>query len=529
MLMNSRRRMILVTTYEEDRFQQDMKSLIELKSYQGYYWTITAGLVDLITGEQAEKMFDPVLILDRIQNSTEQAVYILKDFHDLWSNPQVKRKFRDVLELPDKVYKPIIVTAPNSYNIPMELEKLVTVVKYELPTREQVIEQLEAMENYLRMRELPVPEGREREALIHSLVGMTEMEITNVLKKSVAKNKRIVLSEIVAEKEQVIRKTGLLEYITKLGDMDQVGGMDIVKDWFRDAYYSFDPEARNYNVDPVRGCIMVGFPGTGKSLAARSVAHMWNLPLLKMNMGSIMDSRVGQSEKNIDRALKLAEDVSPCVLWIDEMEKGLAGMGSSDRSDSGTLSRVVQSILTWLSEKTAPVFVIATANDVTKLPPELTRAGRFDEVFFVSLPHLDERKEILKIHLIKRGYQVGDTAEPGVFDEETIDKLAKEMEDFSGAEIESVVSEAGRRAYASFRKGERPSHHILIEDIREQIQKTVPLAKRNPQLLSDLREWAKTSAKCASSHEHRLLHGEYKGGSKPRLRVIDLGDLDIAD
>lgn len=528
MLFNSRRRAILVNTFEEERFLEDLKSLIEVKRYEAYTWSITAGLRDLISGDVAVKnLYDPIRLMNHITEYDKQAVFVLKDFHDIWTNYQAKRALRDILETKQNVYKPLLLISPYT-NIPTELEKLITVVEYELPTREQVIEELEGMETFLRNKGLPVPEGREREAIIHALVGMTKTEIVNVLKKSVAKNKKIVLEEIVAEKEQIIRKTGLLEYVTKLGRMEDVGGMDIFKEWLEDAKYAFEPEARKYNIDPVRGAIAVGVPGSGKSLMAKSLAHLWNLPLLKMNMSDIMDSRVGQSEKNIDRALKLAEAVAPCVLWIDEIEKGLAGVASSDRSDSGTLSRVVQSLLTWLSDKEAPVFVIATANDVTKLPPELTRAGRFDEIFFVSLPHQKEREEILKIHLRKRGYKIVHEAQhPDEFTTYQIENLAIEMKDFTGAEIEQVVAEAGRRAYASFRKGQRETHYITEEDILEQIEQLVPFAVRNADLIRQLRSWAKTSAKCASSEEHKFLHGSSRKDDDYKSLSIDFDEDDL--
>jgi hypothetical protein len=285
-LFNSRRRAILVNTFEEERFQEDLKSLLEIKKYQGFAWTITSGLHDIFTDEKIKSIYDPIKLMEYIKEyDSQETVFILKDFHDIWTNYQAKRALRDVLEQPaqNKIYKPIILISPYT-NIPAELEKLITVVRYDLPTREQVIEELEGMEKFLRNKDLPVPEGREREAIIHALVGMTKTEIVNVLKKSVAKNKRIVLDEIVAEKEQVIRKTGLLEYVTKLGNMDEVGGMDVFKDWLEDAKYAFEPEAREYNIDPVRGAIAAGVPGSGKSLMAKSLAHLWNLPLLKMNM-----------------------------------------------------------------------------------------------------------------------------------------------------------------------------------------------------------------------------------------------------
>ena len=526
-LMNSRRRAILAHTFEEERFQEDLKTIVEAKGQEAYAWTITAGLIDVVTGERKERIHDPVKFLDYVDTYDKSAVFIIKDFHDIWTNFTAKRRLRDILEKTDNIYKPLILVSPQ-LGIPMELEKLITVVSYELPTREQVEEQLVGMEHFLQAKDLPTPEGRDRVAVINALVGMTQSEIINVLKKSVAKHKHIAIEEIVAEKEQVIKKTGLLEYITKLGNMDNVGGLDILKDWFDDAYFAFDHEAREYNIDPVRGAVVAGFPGTGKSLVSKSVAHRWNLPLLKMNMSDIMDSKVGQSEKNIDRSLKLAESVSPCVLWIDEFEKALAGMSSSDKSDGGTTSRVIQSLLTWLSDKEAPVFVIATANDITKLPAELTRAGRFDDIFFVSLPAQGEREEIYKIHLGKRGYKVvsfGEVVEPNCFTEAQIQELASISTDFTGAEIEQVVAEAGRRAYADFKKKNREQHYILQDDIKTQIDNIVPLSKRNPSLLSDLRDWAKHSAKCASSDEHNLIHGD--SSNKAKLVEVQFPDVDF--
>lgn len=508
-LLNSRRQAILIHTFEEQRFQEDLKPIADIKGFEMIGWTITSGFTDLMTNTVINPMYDPERAINFINDYNKKAIFILKDIHDLWTNFKVKRKIRDLLEFPTiegSQYKPIFFVSPQ-INIPAELEKLVTLVTYELPERNEVEEQLVGMETFLSERDFEMPTGRERQAILNALIGMTLSEVINVLKKTVAKNKKIVLDDIVAEKEQIIKKTGLLEYITQLGDMKNVGGLDLLKDWFNDAQYAFDFDAKQYNVDPIRGVVLAGFPGSGKSLVSKSIAYQWNLPLLKMNMSDIMDSKVGQSEKNIDRALKLAEAISPCVLWIDEFEKALAGMGSSDKSDGGTTSRVIQSLLSWLSDKQKPVFMIATANDITKLPPELTRAGRFDEIFFMSVPSQSERKSILEIHLKKRGYLIGESKEENTFSEEQTDRLVKNMTDYTGAEIEQLVSEAGRRAYAGFRKEERTTHFMTEDDLMLQSERIVPLAKRNPALLSDLRGWAKESAKCASSEEHRIIHG----------------------
>lgn len=526
-LLNSKRRAILVTTFEEERFLKDLETLLQSKKIEGFTWSIASGLKRMVDGSPVKNGGDPsVLMVKRIAEYDQVAAFVLKDFHNIWSNPKVNRAVRDVLETPDKIYKPLIFISPVS-KVPPELEKLVSVIRYELPTRDQVIEQLEVIEKYCRIKGFEVPTGRKREALIHALVGMTMTEIKNILKQSIVHYHTVSLNEVITEKEQIIRKTGLLEYVTKLGDMKNVGGMDIFKKWIEDAQYAFEPEARKYGVDQIRGTILAGFPGTGKSLLAKSVAQQMNLPLLKMNMSQIMDSKVGQSEKNIDRALRLAEDVSPCVLWIDELEKGLSGLGSSDKSDSGTLSRVVQSLLTWLSDKEKPVFVVGTANDITKLPAELTRAGRFDEIFFVSIPHQNEREEILKIHLKKRGYQKNTNT---TFSNKIIKTLAESMNKFTGAEIEQVVAEATRRAYANYRKGKRPQPYITQKDLADQIDHFVPMAKRMPELLTDLRNWAKHSAKCASSEELQELHPELfkkeeTEADKPEFTSDDLFSL----
>lgn len=235
-----------------------------------------------------------------------------------------------------------------------------------------------------------------------------------------------------------------------------------------------------------------------------------------------MGSKVGESERNISRALKLAEAVSPCVLWIDEIEKGLSGMGSSDKSDAGTLSRVVQELLTWLSDKEAPVFVVATANNINGLSPEMTRAGRFDEIFYVSLPHESERADIFTIHLKKRGYDVVVSAtEPHHLSSADVHVLAERTTLFSGAEIEQVISEAGRRAYALYRKGKRTDYHMTVDDLIQQVNQMIPLAKRNPDLIAHYTKWAKTSAKCASSIEKNALFQNAETRKSNRLRVVN--------
>lgn len=524
----AKRPAILIQTYEETRLIEEMKPLLSSNQMDAFVWTISSGMKNVFD-EQIERLPDPIAAIEKAKTFEQKSAFLFPDFHDLWSNPTVKRKLRDVLEQPMQLYKPLIFITPINQTIPAELEKLITVMTFDVPNRETIVTLVEEMEHFLREKDCPLPDPKEREAVIHALAGMTHQEIQNILRKSAIKHRAIKVSEIVAEKEMIIKKTGLLEYITKIGDINEVGGMDQLKAWFSDAYYAFDPQSKELGIDNVKGIVLSGVPGCGKSLVAKSISSYFNIPLLKMNMSDIMGSKVGESEKNISRALKLAEDVSPCVLWLDEMEKALAGMSSSDQSDAGTLSRVVQEILTWLSDKTSPVFVVATANDITKLPPELTRAGRFDEIFFVSLPHLRERQEIFQIHLEKRKYtyvdnQIGPELQRNTFGQAVLYGLASETEGFSGAEIEQVIREATRTAYARFKKGNASSYYVTRFDLLEQIKKTVPLSKKNTKLIADLRNWAKQTAVCVSSEEHQLIH-QQKKALQNKNNVTKFSDL----
>lgn len=512
-LLNSKRKGVLVNTFEEHRFEKDMILIAESKGYDLISWSITEGFTNLSTGEN-RPMPDVEKMLKIIESTDKDTIFLLKDIHDIWNAPRAKRKIRDILEKEDtpvQKYKPLFFISP-IVDIPMELERLVALYTYELPTSEEINKQIEGMIAFLENNNLEKPTEREIIAIHNALKGMTLSEIINALKESVVETKKISVDYIIAAKEQTIKKTGLLQYITKLGNMGNVGGFDLLKDWLDDAHYAFNVDTDKYKVKPAKGIILSGFPGVGKSLIAKSIAYDWNLPLLKMNMGDIMGSHVGESEKNIERATKLAESVSPCILWVDELEKALAG-GDSAASDGGTTSRVISHLLTWLADKEAPVFVIGTANDLTKTKDELTRAGRFDEIFFLSVPSVEERIDILNIHLNKHGYEITDhNEELNQLAPQDVYEIAQHMNDFSGAEIEQVVVSAARRAHAKFCKGERDEHWATKAEFIQQAKELVPLAKRNPQLLSDLRRWAKQSAKFASSSEKQIVNN---GQSNP--------------
>jgi len=317
---------------------------------------------------------------------------------------------------------------------------------------------------------------------------LTLNEAENVFAKTLIKRGGLGaehLDVIISEKEQIVRKSGLLEYYHSTERFDDVGGLDLLKDWLRKRQMAFTERAREYGLPTPKGVLLIGVQGCGKSLTAKAVASLWKVPLLRLDMSRIFSSLVGASEENLRNALRVAESVSPCILWVDELEKSFAGAQSSALSDAGTTARVLGYFLTWLQEKTAPCFVIATANSIEQLPPELLRKGRLDEIFFVDLPSKRERMEIFAIHLRKR------KRDPSLFD---LEALAEASQGFSGAEIEQAVISA---LYDAFSEG----RDITTDDILKAIRETVPLSVTMKEQIDALREWASGRARRASSEE----------------------------
>jgi SpoVK/Ycf46/Vps4 family AAA+-type ATPase len=325
-------------------------------------------------------------------------------------------------------------------------------------------------------------DGRER--LLQSALGLTLGEAENVIARILVRHLRLGVDqvpEILTEKRQLIRKSGLLEYYASEESFATVGGMAALKDWLAKRGAAFTPAARAYGLPAPKGLLLLGVQGCGKSLCAKAAANLWQVPLLRFDMGRMFGSLVGSSEDNVRRAISLAESVAPAVLWVDEIDKAFAGTQGSTFSDAGTTARVFGTFLTWLSEKAAPVFVVATANDISQLPPELLRKGRFDELFFVDLPEPDERADIFAIHLARRG------RDPAGFDREA---MAAASGDFSGAEIEEAVISA---LYEGFSRGEElNTGHVLLA-----LRESVPLARTMSEHVQRLREWAAGRARPA--------------------------------
>jgi SpoVK/Ycf46/Vps4 family AAA+-type ATPase len=327
-----------------------------------------------------------------------------------------------------------------------------------------------------------------KEEIIHALLGLTLSEAENVLAKTLVRHRGLGLTSvdvILTEKKQIIRKSGLLEYYDAQEGMDSVGGLDALKAWLNKRAVGFTERARECGLPAPRGVLLLGVQGCGKSLVAKAVSQLWHLPLLRFDVGRVFGSLVGSSESNVRRAIQVAESIAPSVLWVDEIDKAFRASRESSASDGGTSARVFGTFLTWLSEKKSPVFVVATANDVSHLPPELLRKGRFDEIFFVDLPAPAERQEIFRVHLRKRNH------DPGKFD---LGLLAERSVGYSGAEIEeSIISSL----FDGFYEQKEISTESLVSSLRE----TVPLSKTMSEDVERLRRWADGRAREATSPE----------------------------
>ncbi|MDH4208873.1 MAG: AAA family ATPase [Anaerolineae bacterium] len=492
-LIRARYPIIYIVSWEERRVEESLRQVAARRKKKLYGWTVTKGVVSLdslkpVGVDPTAK--DPVQALEYVASSRDSAVFVLKDFHRFLDNMRsshndvvVARKLRDIATELKESRKTLIILSP-VLQFPPELEKDITVLDYALPTLEELDQSLERVIRSAKSQasvRLTLSE-EERERVLKAARGLTCTEAENVFAKSLVTAGQLDLDIIVAEKKQIIRKSRILEYYESAENLNYVGGMAVLKEWLRKRGLAFSERARHFGLPEPRGLLLLGVQGAGKSLLAKAVASQWQLPLLKLDMGRVFSELVGSSEQNMRAVLSTAESVAPCLLWLDELEKGLAGTASSHRSDAGTAARVFGSLLTWMQEKTSPVFVIATANDINLLPPEALRKGRFDEIFFIDLPDAEERQEIFAIHLAKRGRN------PERFDLVT---LSQETEGFSGAEIEQVVISG---LYDAFESGREMETRDLLRNITE----TVPLSQTMKAQITALRDWAYTHARTAS-------------------------------
>lgn len=421
----------------------------------------------------------------------ENCVILLEDFHPnlVETEYQIISRLRNfaIAVAGRQLEKVCLIMSQPIQCLPTELEKDTQVLTLPLPNVEELKKLAEQAKQKFNIAECDFNPSLD---FLSSALGLSTSEAQLAFAKAACQKKRISENEIpliVKEKEQVIRKKGHLEYYHPKATLDDIGGLDNLKQWLNRRRRAFTTNAKKFGLESPRGVLLLGLPGTGKSLAAKAVASAWQLPLLRLDMGKIYGGIVGQSEENMRQALQLAEALSPSILWIDEIEKGLSGMQSSGATDGGTTARVLGSFLTWMQEKEKPVFIVATANNIAQLPPELLRKGRLDEIFFVDLPTLNERKEIIKVHLRNRNRD-------DEFEIEQISNLALTAKGFTGAELEEAIKEA---MFAAFEEGlDLQESHIL-----EAIKATTPLSQTMYELIQNTRKWAKGRAVRASSEE----------------------------
>jgi SpoVK/Ycf46/Vps4 family AAA+-type ATPase len=384
-------------------------------------------------------------------------------------------------------------------HIPADLESLVTLVDFPLPTEQQIRATLDGMiARNSSAGALKVELGAAgAERLAKAALGLTAFEAENAFARSMVDDGRLTDDDIALvqeEKRQIVQKSGVLEVVKANVSLDDIGGLENLKTWLRKRNGSWLDEAAAYGLPAPKGVLVTGVPGCGKSLTAKAMASAWSLPLVRLDIGRVFGGLVGASEQNMRTALRTAEAIAPCVMWIDEIEKGFAS-GASGAGDSGTSARVFGTFLSWMQEKTAAVFVMATANQIALLPPEMMRKGRFDEIFFIDLPTDVERRVIFSIHL-KARLKAGPALGALVVDDPLLDRLVQATEGFSGAEIEQVVISACFDAFNERR-------HLTAEDMLHGIANTVPLSVTQAEQIADLRAWADVRAVAASAPEDR--------------------------
>ena len=484
LLLRARYSLIYIPTREEERLESVIK---EEATRQGNRQVYTWDFVDGYQGNPNDTGFgrrNPLQALEFVEklHASAPTILILRDFHRFLDDIAISRKLRNLARLLKSQPKNIVILSPN-VAIPDDLTEVLTVVEFPLPStieiQTEIGKLLAATNNSLPNQVL--------NELVRSAQGLSMERIRRVLSRAIAARGELQSEDVelvLQEKRQTIRQTQILDFIPATEQISDIGGLDNLKDWLLRRGGGFSEKARQYGLPHPRGLLLVGIQGTGKSLTAKAIAHNWHLPLLRLDVGRLFGGLVGESESRTRQMIQVSEALAPCILWIDEIDKAFSGLGS--KGDGGTTSRVFGTFITWMAEKTSPVFVVATANEIQELPPELLRKGRFDEIFFVGLPIQEERKAIFNVHLSRlRPHNIKD------YD---IERLAYETPDFSGAEIEQTLIEAMHIGFSQNRD-------FTTDDILEAASQIIPLARTAQEKIEQLRQWASSGrARLASKH-----------------------------
>ncbi len=494
--LRSRFTLICIETFEEERVVDHLKSVCTQRNRTLYRWD-HADHFQLLTGPAGTRptATDAASVLEAIEAMEGEVVFVLHDFHQCWDkSPKIVRKLRNLAQRLQYTRKTMIVTAP-AMEIPDELKDEVVRLEYAPPGEEQLGAIIDKLASSPGVKVNLTDEGRDR--ILRAALGLSSSQARRIFAKAIVVNGVLDdrdLEMITMEKKEIIRESGALQFYAPSETIADVGGLQQLKTWLGMRERAFTQEAADYGLPAPKGVALIGIPGTGKSLTAKMIASLWHLPLIRLDIGALYGSYIGQSEENARRALVLAETIAPCLMWIDEIEKGL----STGTADGGTSMRVFGTILSWMQEKTKPVFIVATANDISKLPPELLRKGRFDEIFFLDLPTTIERREIFHVHIRKR------KRKPEDYD---LDRLSAAADGYVGAEIEQAVIEA---MYIAFNDEANAGRDFTTEDILAALAKQVPMSRSQREVVGALRQWlAEGRAQSASFREVQEAQQEF--------------------
>lgn len=499
-LLKAKFQCIWINTYEEAEALKDIKEVVQdvCPAYGIRVWSQTGGLVGLpmIKGELPDRSMEDMnlfpmvlhMIQEDIDNSSEPFVYVFRDLSNIISDSETRRAIRDMKENPPRKYIPFIVLAPLT-SIPADIAQLFRVIDYGLPTLDIIRGRIDAA-NILLMNQrnagepvTPLTAEQAAEAA-KACFGLTIKEINMVLRESMVKKKTIDIDLLIQAKIEAVRKSGALDFKMPKLKLADIGGNEAIKSWMEEQKTGFSQEARDFGLPTPKGFMAVGIPGCGKTALAEAFAGEMNWPLLELSMAKVMDSLVGESEKRIAYALEVAKASAPCVLLLDEVEKMLGGINSSNNSDSGITARVFGTLLKFMNDNDSGVYVIMTSNDVSQLPPEFTRAGRLDVTWYFGLPRHRDRGGIFDIHFNKMGRQVS---------EDVLAAGADASHDFTGAEIENAVKVALRKAFVRSRTD--GNTEITVDDITEACDETIPVARSSREKIIALENYCSTRAR----------------------------------
>jgi ATP-dependent 26S proteasome regulatory subunit len=493
--------LLFLQTWEEERWEWELGMLAEEIDRGLVVWSATSG-PQPPPDESDGAPVGPLEFLARLPEYPREHLFLLKDFHPYWRQPEVVRRVRDLVPALADAGQALLFMGPTS-DIPLELRKDAIRCELPLPGLQELREELQAVlhdneDDATQARRDLDPDVEER--LLKSVLGLTAREARKALTRALAGRDSIeddVYTELVSEKKRMVEGSDLLEFQDLDQGVDDVGGLEGLKDWLRQRAEAFTERARAQGIPMPRGVLLLGVQGCGKSLTARAAARLLSFPLVRLDVSSLLSADQGASEKNMRDVLRLLETIAPAVLWLDEIEKGFAG--TTDAGQNATMKRLFGQFLTWMEERDKPVFVVATANQIADLPPELLRRGRFDELFFVDLPNYHERRQVLEIHLRRRGWR------PEKYD---LEELAGRTEGFSGAELEQLVISAMLTSYGQGRI-------LSQEDLKHAREETVPLSITMEEKIYELREWARPRCRPATydSRVMQMLDEEERRGA----------------